>query len=112
MSSGWLVLVVAPANKHTWYPGRATTFEAPEATLQALLPPDEPADELLSLLLLLVQAATPSPSIAATTADVVTLPTVLTRVYPLLMRFLCQRNTGIALESESPPGAAGLLAPA
>jgi hypothetical protein len=53
--------------------------------LQALLPLDEPADDLLPLLLLLVQAATPSPSTAAITTDLVTLPTVLTRDYPLLV---------------------------
>src|SRR5215469_2941344 len=83
--SGWFVLVVAPTNRHTWYPGSATTFDTREATLQALPPLDEPADDLLPLLLLLVQAATPSPSTAAITTDLVTLPTVLTRAYPLLV---------------------------
>jgi hypothetical protein len=78
------VLVVAPANRHTWKPDRATTFEACEALLQELVfpLPDEPP---ALLLLLPEQAATASPSAAVIAADMVTLPIVLTRVYPLLV---------------------------
>jgi hypothetical protein len=75
------MVVLALANKHTWKPGRAVTFDCSARTLQELPPLDEPAEALL-LLLPLEQAATTSPSAAAAAADVVTLPIVLTRSTP------------------------------
>ena len=76
-------MVVAEMSRHTWMPGRAATFEACEPFVQELVfpPPDEP----VAAVLLPEQAATASTSAAAMAADMVTLPIVLTRVYPLLV---------------------------
>ncbi len=74
------MVVVALANRHTWYPGRATTFEVCPV-LQELLPPDETVEALL-VVEALEQAAATSPTAAATAADMVTLPIFLTARTP------------------------------
>jgi len=79
MLSGWLAVVVAWANRHTVNPDRPTTFECSEADVQPVL---LLADGLALGLLLLEQAATTSPMIAAITAGMVSLPIVLTRSPP------------------------------
>ena len=81
------MVVVAPANRQTLYPGSAATLEASAAVLQPWFPAAAELPPLLD-----EQPTAARPSAAAMVADEAILAMVVTRCTPSLMRVFVLRH--------------------